>query len=60
MASSYEVVNVGLSGTEHVPPFVAEDPREPGGVIRLGGRDWLVHFDLTPRGRRALREFSGS
>jgi hypothetical protein len=42
MASTYEVVTVNRTGSEHRRPYTAESELAPGSVIRLNGRDWLV------------------
>ena len=38
----YEVVVVHRSGKEHVHPYATEEPLEPGEVVRLEGRFWLI------------------
>jgi hypothetical protein len=42
MALSYEIVTVNRTGHERVQPWVAEEELEPGTVIHVGGRDWLI------------------
>jgi len=42
VASTYEVVTVNRTGSEHRRPYTAESELAPGSVIRLNGRDWLV------------------
>ena len=42
MASTYDVVTVHRSGSEHHRPYTPESELSPGAVIRLDGRDWLV------------------
>ena len=39
---AYEVAVVHRTGKEHVHPYTTEEPLEPGDVIRLEGRYWLV------------------
>jgi hypothetical protein len=39
---AYEVVVVHRTGKEHVHPYAAEEPLEPGDIIRLEGRHWLI------------------
>ena len=39
---AYEVAVVHRTGKEHVHPYTTEEPLEPGDVIRLEGRHWLV------------------
>lgn len=38
----YEVVVVHRSGKEHVHKYATEEPLEPGEVVRLEGRFWLI------------------
>jgi hypothetical protein len=38
----YEVVAHHRNGREHVVPYASEDPLEPGAVLRLEGRYWLI------------------
>ena len=53
MASTYEVVTVNRTGSEHRRPYTAESELAPGSVIRLNGRDWLVE---TVEDGRAVAE----
>jgi hypothetical protein len=38
----YEVVTVTRNGKERLHEFASEDPLEPGDVVRLDGRYWLI------------------
>jgi hypothetical protein len=38
----YEVVAHHRNGREHVVPYASGDPLEPGAVLRLEGRYWLI------------------
>jgi hypothetical protein len=40
--TDYELVHSTRSGSERVHPFTSEDALEPGSLVRLEGRDWLV------------------
>ena len=42
MAFSYRLVTLGRTGREHARPYTSQDPLEPGSVVLLGGRYWLV------------------
>jgi hypothetical protein len=42
VAFEYEVVTVNRAGIERVHPFVAVNELEPGSLMTLDGRDWLV------------------
>lgn len=42
MAFRYDVVAHDRAGRERVRPYTSDSPLEPGDVIRLAGRDWLV------------------
>jgi hypothetical protein len=42
LAFSYELVTHNRLGREHVRPYTSDDALEPGSVVRLGGRYWLV------------------
>jgi len=53
VAATYEVVTVNRAGIEHRHPYTSEDELEPGSVIRLEGRDWLV--ESAEDGRVAAR-----
>jgi hypothetical protein len=49
-ARSYEVVVSSRQGRERVHRYASDDMLEPGDVIRLGGRDWLLErFDEQGR-----------
>jgi hypothetical protein len=50
VAVAYELVHKSRSGGERVHPYTSEDPLEPGSVVHLEGRDWLVE---TVDGERA-------
>lgn len=53
MAVTYEVVTVNRAGIERRRPYTAEDELEPGSVIRVDGRDWLV--ETAEDGRAVAR-----
>jgi hypothetical protein len=42
VAVTYELVHVNRSGKELAHRYTSEDELEPGAVVRLDGRDWLV------------------
>jgi hypothetical protein len=42
VAFRYDVVAHSRAGRERVHPYVSDSPLEPGEVIRLTGRDWLI------------------
>jgi hypothetical protein len=42
VAFEYEVVTVNRAGIERVHPFVSANELEPGSLLTLYGRDWLV------------------
>ena len=42
MAFEYEVVTVNRAGVERVHQFVSANELEPGSLLTLDGRDWLV------------------
>jgi hypothetical protein len=42
MPTPYELVHRTRSGTERMHLFTSEDPLEPGSIVHLEGRDWLV------------------
>jgi hypothetical protein len=42
VAFRYDVVAHSRGGRERVHPYVSDSPLEPGEVIRLTGRDWLI------------------
>lgn len=50
-ARSYEIVASGRAGVDRVFPWVADEELEPGSVVHVGGRDWLV-YELDPAGER--------
>jgi hypothetical protein len=54
-ARSYELVVAGRVGSERRYPWVADEELQPGSVVHVGGRDWLVHdLDLGAEPVRAL------
>jgi len=40
--NTYDVVVVHRTGKEHVHRYTTEDPLEPGDIVRLEGRHWLI------------------
>jgi hypothetical protein len=42
VAFRYEVVARNRAGRERVHPYASDTPLEPGSVLRLAGRDWLI------------------
>ncbi len=40
--SAYEIVVVRRTGKEHVHQYATDEPLEPGDVVRLEGRHWLI------------------
>lgn len=42
MSVSYQVVTRNRAGIERVHPYTVDEPLEPGSVIRMSGRDWLI------------------
>jgi hypothetical protein len=42
VATRYELVTRPRAGNERVRPYVSDEPLEPGSVVQLGGRFWLV------------------
>jgi hypothetical protein len=42
VAFPYDVVAHNRAGRERAHPYVSDSPLEPGDVIRLAGRDWLI------------------
>jgi hypothetical protein len=42
MLSSYTLVTHDRTAREHARPYTSQDPLEPGSVVLLGGRYWLV------------------
>jgi hypothetical protein len=42
VASVYDVVTITRAGNERRRTYVTDDALEPGAVIRLEGRDWLI------------------
>jgi hypothetical protein len=54
-ARSYDIVASGRAGVERIYPWAAEEQLQPGSVVHVGGRDWLVsELDLTGDRPRAL------
>ena len=54
-ALDYDIVVSGRAGTERTYPWTAEEQLQPGSVVHVGGRDWLVYeLDLTADRPRAL------
>ena len=54
-AQSYEIVVAGRAGSDRRYPWVADEELQPGSVVHLGGRDWLVHeLDASGEPPRAL------
>ena len=39
---TYDVVVVHRTGTEHVHPYATDEALEPGELVRLEGRYWLI------------------
>src|SRR3989442_1986623 len=46
----YEVIAHTRAGTERIHPYASDEPLEPGQVLRLEGRYWLVE-SLEPDGK---------
>jgi hypothetical protein len=42
LAVTYEIVTRNRAGHEHARPYTSEDPLEPGSIVLIGGRYWLV------------------
>ena len=42
MPTAYELTHSTRSGHERVLPFTSQDPLEPGSLVHIEGRDWLV------------------
>jgi hypothetical protein len=42
MSVTYQVVTRNRAGVERVHPYTVDEPLEPGDVIRVSGRDWLI------------------
>jgi hypothetical protein len=42
MAFSYRLITHARSGREHEHPYASQDPLQPGSVLLLSGRYWLV------------------
>jgi hypothetical protein len=40
--TTYELVHSTRSGSERVHPFTSQDELEPGSIVHVEGRDWLV------------------
>jgi hypothetical protein len=54
-AGSYEIVVAGRAGSERRYPWVADEELQPGSVVHVGGRDWLVYdLDVGTEPERAL------
>ena len=54
-AQSYEIVVAGRAGSDRRYPWVADEELQPGSVVHVGGRDWLVHeLDSSREPPRAL------
>jgi hypothetical protein len=54
-AQSYEIVVAGRAGSDRRYPWVADEELQPGSVVHVGGRDWLVHeLDFGSEPPRAL------
>jgi hypothetical protein len=49
MATTYEIVTRNRAGREHTRSYTSEEPLEPGSVVELGGRYWLVERLEEPR-----------
>jgi hypothetical protein len=52
-AREYELVTIGHAGTERRYPWAAAEELEPGSVVHVGGRDWLV-YELDEDGDRPV------
>jgi hypothetical protein len=52
VAVRYEVATVDRLGRERVHEYVADDELNPGAVLRIAGRDWLL--DRIESGNRAV------
>ncbi len=54
-AQSYEIVVAGRAGSERRYPWMADEELQPGSVVHVGGRDWLVYeLDSSSEHPRAL------
>jgi hypothetical protein len=54
-AQSYEIVVAGRAGSDRRYPWVADEELQPGSVVHVGGRDWLVQeLDTSGEPPRAL------
>lgn len=54
-ATEYEIVVAGRTGSERRYPWVTGEALEPGSIVHVGGRVWLVHeVDLDAQPPRAL------
>lgn len=52
---SYEIVVAGRAGSERRYPWIADEELQPGSVVHVGGRDWLIHeLDSSGELPRAL------
>ena len=53
----YEVVTHRRTGQERVHQYASEEPIEPGDVVRLEGRFWLIE-EVDPRSDGPTRAFA--
>jgi len=54
-ARSYEIVIAGRAGSERRYPWAPDEELQPGSVVHVGGRDWLVYdLDVGAEPERAL------
>ena len=54
-AQSYEIVVAGRAGSDRRYPWVVDEELQPGSVVHVGGRDWLVlELDTSDEPPRAL------
>lgn len=54
-AQSYEIVVAGRAGSDRRYPWAADEELQPGSVVHVGGRDWLVlELDTSGEPPRAL------
>lgn len=49
MAHQYTIRACDRAGRERLYPYACEAPLQPGEVVRLGGRDWLITEAEAPR-----------
>jgi hypothetical protein len=52
VAYTYQVVTLGLAGQRRTHPYTSEEPLEPGAVLRLDGRSWLIAASHPASGSR--------